>query len=63
MKLILEFDLNQQSEVEEFKRVQNSLPMALALLKITKLKMSQRMIKEINDILDEHKINLEDIVS
>jgi hypothetical protein len=63
MKLILEFDLNQQSEVEEFKRVQNSLPMALALLKITKLKMSQRMIKEINDILDEYKINLEDIVS
>ena len=59
----LQFDLNDPNEIESFKRVNKSLEMALALLKIKELNMSRKMLKEINNILDEYKIDLEDIIS
>jgi hypothetical protein len=59
----IQFDLNDPNEIESFKRVNKSLEMALALLKIKELKMSRKMLKEINNILDEYKIDLEDIIS
>jgi hypothetical protein len=59
----IQFDLNDPNEIESFKRVNKSLEMALALLKIKELNMSRKMLKEINNILDEYKIDLEDIIS
>ena len=59
----IQFDLNDPNEIESFKRVNKSVEMALALLKIKELNMSRKMLKEINNILDEYKIDLEDIIS
>jgi hypothetical protein len=63
MKAILEFDLSDPNEIEEFKRVNKSLYMALALLEIDKLEMSRKQRKQFLSILDEYKIDLEDIIS
>jgi hypothetical protein len=63
MKAILEFDLSDPNEIEEFKRVNKSLDMALALLEIEKLEMSRKQRKQFLAILDEYKIDLEDIIS
>jgi hypothetical protein len=63
MKAILEFDLSDPNEIEEFKRVNKALYMALALLEIDKLEMSRKQRKQFLAILDEYKIDLEDIIS
>jgi hypothetical protein len=63
MKAILEFDLSDPNEIEEFKRVNKALYMALALLEIDKLEMSRKQRKQFLAILDEYNINLEDIIS
>jgi hypothetical protein len=63
MKAILEFDLNDPNEIEEFKRVNKALYMALALLEIDKLEMTRKQRKQFLAILDEYKIDLEDIIS
>jgi hypothetical protein len=63
MKAILEFDLSDPNEIEEFKRVNKALYMALALLEIDKLEMTRKQRKQFLAILDEYKINLEDIIS
>jgi hypothetical protein len=59
----LQFDLNDPNEIESFKRVNKSLDMALALLEIEKLEMSRKQRKQFLAILDEYKIDLEDIIS
>jgi hypothetical protein len=59
----LQFDLNDPNEIESFKRVNKSLDMALALLEIEKLEMSKKQRKQFLSILDEYKIDLEDIIS
>jgi hypothetical protein len=63
MKAILEFDLSDPNEIEEFKRVNKALYMALALLEIEKLEMSRKQRKQFLEILDDYKIDLEDIIS
>jgi hypothetical protein len=63
MKAILEFDLSDPNEIEEFKRVNKALYMALALLEIDKLEMTRKQRKQFLSILDEYKIDLEDIIS
>jgi hypothetical protein len=63
MKAILEFDLSDPNEIEEFKRVNKALYMALALLEIDKLEMSRKQRKQFLAILDEYNINLEDIIT
>jgi hypothetical protein len=63
MKAILEFDLSDPNEIEEFKRVNKALYMALALLEIDKLEMTRKQRKQFLSILDEYNINLEDIIS
>jgi hypothetical protein len=63
MKAILEFDLSDPNEIEEFKRVNKALYMALALLEIDKLEMTRKQRKQFLAILDEYKIDLEDIIS
>jgi hypothetical protein len=63
MKAVLEFDLNDPNEIESFKRVNKSLDMALALLEIEKLEMSKKQRKQFLAILDDYKIDLEDIIS
>jgi len=63
MKAILEFDLSDPNEIEEFKRVNKALYMALALLEIDKLEMTRKQRKQFLAILDEYNINLEDIIS
>jgi hypothetical protein len=63
LKAWLEFDLDFADEQEQFRRINKSLDMALALHKIQNLKTSAKTRTDIQEIFEEFGIRLEDICS
>ena len=63
MEAILKFDLNDPDERQEFKRVNKSLELALALCYIDKMQMTKKQRTQFLEILDSYNINLEEIIS